>query len=93
MKNTQSRSTTTFEEKVYKVVSGILPGQTRSYKWVAERIGSPRAYRAVGNALNRNPYIGRVPCHRVIKEDGSVGGFSKGKDSKLRLLKKEGVII
>jgi len=82
-----------FEEKVYKAVSKIPRGQTRSYKWVAQRINKPYAYRAVGNALNKNPYPIRIPCHRVVKSDGSIGGFSKGKRAKMRLLKREGVDI
>ena len=69
---------------------GIPRGQTRSYKWVAEQIGSPRAARAVGQALNKNPHVGRVPCHRVIRSDGSLGGFSRGARRKLELLSKEG---
>lgn len=78
-----------FEEKVYKAVSRILKGETRSYKWVAENIGRPRAYRAVGNALNKNPYPGIIPCHRVIRSDGAIGGFSRGTKAKKSLLSKE----
>ena len=80
---------TAFQKKVYAVVSKIPKGQTRSYKWVAAKIGSPRAYRAVGNALNKNPYIGKVPCHRVIRSDGSIGGFARGAKAKRKLLKSE----
>ncbi|NQT95399.1 MAG: MGMT family protein [Candidatus Omnitrophica bacterium] len=75
------------------MVSQIPRSETRSYKWVAERVGSPFAYRAVGNALNKSPYIGKVPCHRVIKVDGTIGGFAKGPKNKRRLLKKEGVSV
>ena len=84
------RPPTAFEKKVYAAVSLIPPGETRPYKWVARKIGRARAYRAVGNALNRNPYIGTVPCHRVIKSDGSPGGFAKGPAHKLKLLKADG---
>lgn len=80
-----------FERKVYKAVLKIPRGQVRSYKWVAVKIGRPSASRAVGNALNKNPYIGIVPCHRVIKSDGSIGGYAKGVPAKKRLLKREGV--
>ncbi|MCX5667199.1 MAG: MGMT family protein [Candidatus Omnitrophica bacterium] len=80
---------TGFEKKVYLAVSKIPKGQTRSYKWVAAKIGRPKAYRAVGNALNKNPYIGIVPCHRVIRADGSIGGFAKGAARKRQMLKKE----
>ena len=81
---------TRFEEHVYAVVRRIPKGQTRSYRWVAERLGNPGLARAVGNALNRNPYAPRVPCHRVVKSDGSLGGFAKGPAAKAALLKREG---
>jgi len=80
---------TEFEKKVYLAVSKIPSGEVRSYKWVASKIGRPKAYRAVGNALNKNPYAGKVPCHRVIKSDGSIGGFAKGIRCKRQMLKKE----
>lgn len=85
----KDRVITEFEKKVYSAVSKIPKGEVRSYKWVAVRIGNPRASRAVGNALNRNPYIGRVPCHRVIRSDGSIGGFARGTEQKRKLLKRE----
>lgn len=80
-----------FEKDVYRAVLGIPRGETRSYAWVARKIKRPRAARAVGNALNKNPYQGIVPCHRVIKADGSIGGFFKGACAKRRLLGSEGV--
>jgi O-6-methylguanine DNA methyltransferase len=80
---------TKFQKKVYRVVSKIPRGETRSYKWVAKKIGRPRAYRAVGNALNKNPRIGKVPCHRVIRSDGSTGGFALGKGRKKQMLSDE----
>lgn len=82
---------TAFEKKVYRAVSKIPKGEVRSYKWVARQIGKPRACRAVGNALNKNPYAPTVPCHRVVKSDGSLGGFAKGVKAKARLLASEGV--
>jgi len=82
---------TTFQKQVYKTVLLIPHGQTRSYKWVAEKSGFPRAFRAVGLALKRNPYVGKVPCHRVIKSDGSLGGFSRGWRLKRKMLKSEGL--
>ncbi|MFH0763687.1 MAG: MGMT family protein [Candidatus Omnitrophota bacterium] len=84
---------TEFEKKVYLAVSGIPKGEVRSYKWVAKAAGRPRAARAVGNALNKNPYAPVVPCHRVVKSDGSIGGFSKGIKSKKKLLASEGVDV
>ena len=80
-----------FKEKVLEVVAGIPKGQTLSYKQVATLAGSPGAYRAVGNIMNknRNP---NVPCHRVIKSDGSVGGYAHGANKKKIILKREGAI-
>ena len=83
---------TDFEKKVYRAVLKIPRGEMRSYKWVAAKIGHPKAYRAVGNALNKNPYIGKVPCHRVIRADGSIGGFAKGAARKKKLLISELVV-
>jgi methylated-DNA-[protein]-cysteine S-methyltransferase len=82
---------TGFQEKVYKAVLKIPPGQVRSYKWVAQQIGKPSAVRAVGQALKKNPFIGIVPCHRVISSDGSIGGFSRGRRNKIRMLESEGI--
>ena len=87
----KNKNLSDFERSVYKATLKIPPGSVRSYKWVAEAIGRPGASRAVGNALNRNPYPVVVPCHRVIKSDGSVGGFARGLKAKKRLLSKEGV--
>ena len=82
-----------FKKRVLKIVSEIPKGKTLSYKQVAELAGSPRAYRAVGNIMadNNDP---KVPCHRVIKSDGSVGGYSGkgGVSQKLEILKKEKAI-
>lgn len=83
---------TEFQEKVYNAVKKIPEGETRSYEWVAKQIGNPKAVRAVGNALNKNPYAPVVPCHRVIRKDGSIGGFAGGVKKKKALLKKEGYI-
>ena len=93
MKNA-SIPTTPFQQKVYDFVRTIPKGKTLTYLQVAKGIGQPKAYRAVGNALNKNPFSfnlgGNVPCHRVIKSDGSIGGFASGSKQKLALLKKEG---
>jgi O-6-methylguanine DNA methyltransferase len=77
-----------FRSRVIKVVKKIPIGKTLSYKEVAERAGSGRAYRAVGNILNEN-YDRNVPCHRVIRSDGNVGGYNRGTIQKERLLNKE----
>jgi methylated-DNA-[protein]-cysteine S-methyltransferase len=77
---------------VYNVVRRIPKGKVLTYAFVARRIGKPRAFRAVGNALNKNPFES-VPCHRVIRSDGSPGGYAHGERAKISILKKEGVII
>jgi len=80
----------TFKHKVFKIVQKIRRGKTLTYKEVAIRAGSPRAFRAVGNILNKN-YDSKIPCHRVIKSDGSLGGYNRGELAKKRILYKEGV--
>ena len=84
---------TPFEKKVYRTILAIPPGQVRSYEWVAKKIGRPKAARAVGNALHKNPFAPVVPCHRVVKNDGALGGYSKGLSAKKKLLEKEKAII
>lgn len=81
---------TKFEEKVYNVVKRIPRGKVATYRTVAGAVGRPHAVRAVGNALNKNPFR-NVPCHRVIRSDAKTGGFAKGRFKKLKLLKKEGI--
>lgn len=81
-----------FQEKVYRVVKNIPRGNVLTYKQVARAVGSPRAFRAVGNALNKNSDR-KIPCHRVVCSDGKVGGYRHGTKKKIALLKKEGVII
>lgn len=87
---------TPFQKKVYDFVRKIPKGKTLTYKQVAVGIGRPKSYRAVGNALNKNPFsfdlTGDVPCHRVIRSDGTPGGFALGAIKKLQLLKKEGAL-
>jgi len=77
---------TEFERKVWVALKEIPYGETRTYKWLAEKIGNPHATRAVGQALSRNPLPIILPCHRVIESDGSIGGYSSGIDIKRRLL-------
>ena len=80
-----------FKGKVIKIVKKIPRGKVLTYKEVAEKAGKPRAWRAVGNILakNKNPTI---PCHRVIRSDGEIGGYNKGRRKKRELLKKEGYL-
>ncbi len=100
------RPATSFEERVYAVVRRIPRGQTRSYRWVAARLGNPGLARAVGNALHRNPWPFPlnspthqptnaptfVPCHRVIRSDGTLGGYALGSAQKRARLRREGAI-
>jgi len=79
-----------FSERVLKIVAKIPKGKVLSYKKVAELAGRPKAWRAVGNILNKN-YNPKIPCHRVIRSDGKIGGYNRGKKTKKDLLKKEGV--
>ena len=79
-----------FREKVYSVVKKIPKGKVLTYKEVAISAGSPRAARAVGNVLNKN-YDPEIPCHRVIRSDGKTGGYNRGAEKKIELLKKETV--
>ena len=78
-----------FTDKVLEVVRKIAKGKTLTYKQVAQRAGSSRAYRAVGNILNKN-YDPSIPCHRVIRSDGSAGGYNRGSKIKLERLRHEG---
>ncbi|MEA2715622.1 MAG: AraC family transcriptional regulator [Candidatus Parcubacteria bacterium] len=79
---------TPFQEKVFAVVRRIPKGQTLSYKQVARMAGSPRAYRAVGNIISTN-YDRKIPCHRVIRSDGGMGGYNRGTEKKIKLLERE----
>jgi len=81
-----------FNEKCYEVLKKVPKGKVVTYKQIAERLGS-KAYRAVGSAMNKNPYAPKVPCHRVVCSDGSIGGFAHGVDKKIEMLKKEGIEI
>ncbi len=86
-----------FEEKVWELMKKIPEGKVTTYALIARKLNT-RAYRAVGNACRRNPYGPRVPCHRVVRSDGTVGGFggkTSGKtvEKKVRLLRKENVEV
>lgn len=78
----------TFKRKVLGVVQRIPKGSVLTYKEVACRAGSPMAYRAVGNILTQN-YDPKIPCHRVVRLDGGIGGYNRGVKNKIKLLKKE----
>ena len=83
---------TPFQEKVYSITKKIPKGKVTTYKAIAEAL-QIKAYRAVGQALNKNPYAPQVPCHRVIAADGSLGGFANGQEEKRKMLEAEGIKI
>jgi len=80
-----------FRRRVLEVVARIPYGETRSYAWIAREVGRPRAYRAVGQAVAANPIPIIIPCHRVLRSDGGLGGYGGGLALKERLLALEGV--
>ncbi len=81
-----------FKEKIYTVVAKIQRGKTMTYKEVARRAGNAAAARAVGNIMKDN-YDPKVPCHRVIRSDGGMGGYNRGgTKAKIALLRREGAI-
>jgi O-6-methylguanine DNA methyltransferase len=77
-----------FREKVYRAVKKIPKGKIMTYKEIAKAVGSSRSWRAVGNALNKNEDI-KIPCHRVIKSNGEIGGYRKVAKKKIEILKSE----
>ena len=83
---------TKFQKKVWNYLKTIRKGTVKSYRQVAIGINRPKSARAVANAIGRNPYPIKIPCHRVIRSDGTIGGFSApgGTKIKKKLLKKEG---
>jgi methylated-DNA-[protein]-cysteine S-methyltransferase len=81
---------TPFQRRVWEATRLIPYGETRSYTWVAERVGKPEAMRAAGQALGRNPLPVIIPCHRVLARNGQLGGFSGGLEMKQYLLHLEG---
>lgn len=79
-----------FDQKVWAMTARIPPGRVMTYGSIARALKS-KAYRAVGGALNRNPYHPKVPCHRVVGADGKLTGFAGGLSQKEKLLKAEGI--
>jgi methylated-DNA-[protein]-cysteine S-methyltransferase len=92
MKTMLQKRESHFRETVFAVVRHIPKGKVLTYKEVASRAGSPRAYRAVGNILNTN-YDPKIPCHRVVRADGALGGYNRGAQAKIIRLRKEGAIL
>jgi len=81
-----------FNEKCYSILRKVPKGKVTTYKEIAGVLHS-KVYRAVGNAMNKNPYAPKVPCHRVVNSNGSVGGFASGTKNKIKMLRKEGIEI
>ena len=86
---------TKFQLKIWNFLKKIPKGSVKTYSQVASAIGKPRAIRAVANAIGKNPSPIKIPCHRVIKSNGSLGGYSAkgGIKMKRKLLKKEGITL
>jgi len=86
---------TKFQKKVWNYLKTIRKGTVKTYKQVAIAINRPKSARAVANAVGKNPFAPKIPCHRVIRSDGSLGGYSGkgGIKTKKLLLKREGVIV
>ena len=86
---------TKFQKKVWNYLKTIRKGTVKTYKQVAIGINRPKSARAVANAVGKNPFAPKIPCHRVIRSDGLLGGYSGkgGVKTKKLLLKKEGIIV
>ena len=86
---------TKFQKKVWNYLKTIRKGTVKTYKQVAIAINRPKSARAVANAVGKNPFAPKIPCQRVIRSDGSLGGYSGkgGVKTKKLLLKREGVIV
>ena len=81
-----------FNEHCYRILKKVPKGRVTTYRDIARALNT-KAYRAVGNAMNKNPYAPGVPCHRVVNSDGKIGGFASGTRKKIQMLKKEGIEI
>lgn len=82
-----------FDESVYRVLMQVPVGNVTTYKMIACALGKPMSSRAVGNALGRNPDPDGPPCYRVIKSDGSLGGYAGGIPEKIRRLRADGITV
>ena len=86
------KKTLTFDQRCHALLAQIPKGRVSTYRELAHALGS-KAYRAVGQAMNRNPNLMKVPCHRVIKSNGEIGGYALGADKKRELLLEEGIQV
>ena len=84
---------TSFQSQCYEALKQVPSGKVISYSGLVEMVGRPQAHRAVGNAMNKNPFAPEVPCHRVVKSNGDLGGFGGGSRLKIKRLQEEGVKV
>ena len=82
-----------FNEKVWQKLKKIPKGKVATYGQIAKAVRSPKAFRVVGNACNKNPDAPKTPCHRVVSSDGLLGGYAHGSVRKIRLLEREGIKV
>ena len=82
----------TFNDKCYQLLSQIPQGKVSTYKEIASALNT-KAYQAVGNAMAKNPNLIFIPCHRIVKSDGSIGKYALGVNKKISFLKHEGVLV
>ena len=84
---------TRFQSDCYEALKKVPKGKVITYSGLARMIGKPKAHRAVGSAMNKNPYAPQVPCHRVVKSNGDLGGFATDIEVKIKRLQEEGVMV
>ena len=84
---------TRFQSDCYEALKKVPKGKVITYGGLARMIGRPKAHRAVGSAMNKNPYAPQVPCHRVVKSNGDLGGFATDIEVKIKRLQEEGVMV
>ena len=84
---------TRFQSDCYEALKKVPKGKVITYAGLARMIGRPKAHRAVGSAMNKNPYAPQVPCHRVVKSNGGLGGFATDIEVKIKRLQEEGVMV
>ena len=84
---------TKFQSECYEALKKVPKGKVITYAGIARMVGRPKAHRAVGSAMNKNPYAPQVPCHRVVKSNGDLGGFATDIKVKIKRLQKEGVVV
>ena len=84
---------TKFQSECYEALKKVPKGKVSTYAGLAREIGKPKAHRAVGNAMNKNPFAPKVPCHRVVKSNGELGGFADDINVKIKRLHEEGVDV